>query len=390
MKQRHYIALACLAFLLASAAAWAETTDVKSLQAAQQEEKRLLEELDALEHDISRIEDRMIPLEEQADQLRDKLVQGDRNLKDVQERSDRLQKYLGRRIRAIHRLKPAGILEMLLEADSLSDLIHRYRYITVILRQDERSIHDFGRQRDQIFVRQQEYKNQQARLYDLRAELSSERDRLVRNKHLKTALLMKVHQKKELFLAMVASREESRQLIVNEVMVDAPEKPAGKAEAPPAGKAAESWPDFTAQKGKLPKPVDGKVTARFGTQTGPFNTPVKNYGITYAAPAGAPVRAVLDGRVMHVGWLRGYGNIIIVHHGRRYYTMIGGAAGIKTQVDQWVKQGDVIGWVPKDGQDDQESIYFEIRHGGEALNPAGWLRSEPTARVDSYQELSIC
>ena len=99
----------------------------------------------------------------------------------------------------------------------------------------------------------------------------------------------------------------------------------------------------------------------------------------FAVSAGDDVRAVMPGEVLYIGWMKGYGNIIILNHGRRYYTLTGGLSGIRYKTGDWVKRGDILGLAPKSGEGEKKEIYFEIRHGGQALNPAGWLGSKPVA-----------
>ena len=129
-------------------------------------------------------------------------------------------------------------------------------------------------------------------------------------------------------------------------------------------------------KGRIPRPVPGNIVSGFGPNQGPFNTSIVKHGVTFRTKAGVDVRAVLDGEVIYTGWLKGYGNIIIINHGRRYYTLTGGLSGITVKAGEWVRQGDALGGAPKAGSLDKKDIYFEIRHGGKALDPAPWLGKE--------------
>ena len=202
---------------------------------------------------------------------------------------------------------------------------------------------------------------------------------------------MQVHQQKELYLALARRREESREKLIKEVIVKPWETGSSRPETAAAGSGNEAaaerpvpgagsdakpqriWPDVKELKGRIPRPVEGKIVGRFGRAKGPFNTYINRQGVVFQAKAGSEVRAVLAGEVIHSGWQNGYGNIIIIDHGQRYYTLIGGMAGLRHQAGQWVEQGQKVGIVPKGGVSEKKDIYFEIRYRGRALNPVPWL-----------------
>ena len=74
--------------------------------------------------------------------------------------------------------------------------------------------------------------------------------------------------------------------------------------------------DFVKLKGKLIRPVKGKITKKFGKDRHPkFGTVTFNNGVNIKAGAGAPIRAVAKGKVEFVDWIAGYGNCIILNHG---------------------------------------------------------------------------
>jgi septal ring factor EnvC (AmiA/AmiB activator) len=300
-----------------------------------------------------------------------RLDRNDREIQSLEKEISGLKKYLAARLRALYRLRDGGMLQVLLESESLSEMLDRYRYLSLILKRDRRAIDEYGQRTIQLQARREQVKAEQSRLYDLRVDLSREKDELESARRKKTLLLMEVHQKKELYLRLIKSREESRQRLIKEVIIEPREK-----KAPPKEKT-KKWPDFPKLKGKIPRPAAGKITGRFGRQPGPFDTQIIRHGLIFSVSPDIPVKAVLDGEVMYVGWMKGYGNIIILDHGQRYYTLTGGLAGIRFKPGDWVRQGETLGFAPKGGQKDKKEIYFEIRHRGQALDPKPWLGSKP-------------
>jgi len=96
--------------------------------------------------------------------------------------------------------------------------------------------------------------------------------------------------------------------------------------------------------------------------------------VDLAAEEGTPVRAVADGAVRFAGWFRGYGKIVILDHGEGYFTVSGHLADTAVALGERVAAGDPVGSVGETGSLSGPRLYFEIRRGGEPLDPAEWLR----------------
>ncbi|HSP77014.1 MAG TPA: peptidoglycan DD-metalloendopeptidase family protein [Myxococcaceae bacterium] len=131
---------------------------------------------------------------------------------------------------------------------------------------------------------------------------------------------------------------------------------------------------FGALKGKLPYPAPGIIEVGFGKVVNPrFNTVTVQKGLDIRAPAGTPVQAVAEGTVAYAGWLRGYGNLLILDHGGGYHTLVGHLDSILPQVGATVAAGEVVGEVGDTGSLKGAYLYFEIRRAGQAVDPAPWL-----------------
>ncbi|MDQ2695440.1 MAG: peptidoglycan DD-metalloendopeptidase family protein [Pseudomonadota bacterium] len=94
-------------------------------------------------------------------------------------------------------------------------------------------------------------------------------------------------------------------------------------------------------------------------------------GVDYAAASGTPVRAAGDGKVVFVGRKGGYGNTIILQHGRRYATLYGHLSRFygSLRLGQQVQQGDVIGYVGMTGLATGPHLHYEFRVDGQHIDP---------------------
>jgi septal ring factor EnvC (AmiA/AmiB activator) len=118
--------------------------------------------------------------------------------------------------------------------------------------------------------------------------------------------------------------------------------------------------------------------AAFGPEVHPrFGTEVLRRGVDIEAAEGAPIRAVFAGIVLYRGWLRGYGNLIVLDHGEGYYTLYAHASEILVDDGDAVRAGQRIARVGDTGSVEGPRLYFEVRYQGRAEDPQAWLRRRP-------------
>lgn len=115
----------------------------------------------------------------------------------------------------------------------------------------------------------------------------------------------------------------------------------------------------------LIKPVEGRVIKSFSNA---------NQGINISAPLGSQVKAVYDGEVVYAGYDDRFGNLLIIklkdsdlfaaHAHLDELILIKGAK---------VTQGSAIGYVGQTGAIDHPQLYFAIKKGKAAIDPAIYL-----------------
>lgn len=141
-------------------------------------------------------------------------------------------------------------------------------------------------------------------------------------------------------------------------------------------RAIEEFPELAEQpfqrvKGKLPWPVKGALLERFGSLRA--GGPLKWQGMVIAADRGTQVRAPYYGRVVYADWLPGLGLLVVLDHGGGYMSLYGHNEQVYRRVGDRVQPGDVLSAVGDAGSLGKSGLYFEIRKGRSALNPADWL-----------------
>ncbi len=128
---------------------------------------------------------------------------------------------------------------------------------------------------------------------------------------------------------------------------------------------------FAKMKGRLSSPLSGTIAARFGAKRGGDGPSWK--GMFIKAPEGSEVRAVAVGRVVHSGWMRGFGNLIIVDHGGDYLSIYANNQTLLKRVGDAVRAGEPIASAGNTGGNEESGLYFELRHLGKAFDPASWI-----------------
>lgn len=121
--------------------------------------------------------------------------------------------------------------------------------------------------------------------------------------------------------------------------------------------------------GRCPLPVPGGLRARFGEAR---EGGLRWNGIVIGAGAGTPVRAIRPGRVAFADYLRGYGLLLIVDHGRGLMSLYGHNQSLQKKAGEMVAGNEVIATVGDSGGNETDGLYFEIRVRGRPSDPASW------------------
>jgi septal ring factor EnvC (AmiA/AmiB activator) len=128
--------------------------------------------------------------------------------------------------------------------------------------------------------------------------------------------------------------------------------------------------DFVKLKGQFPFPVNGDLIQKFGSA----REDGKLDGVIIAAPEGTEIHTITDGKVVYADWMRGYGLIIIIDHGKGYISLYAFNQSLYKKVGDVVNSGDVIASVGLSGGHDKASLYFGIRKKGKAVDPLEWCK----------------
>ncbi|WP_240504363.1 peptidoglycan DD-metalloendopeptidase family protein [Tsuneonella mangrovi] len=127
----------------------------------------------------------------------------------------------------------------------------------------------------------------------------------------------------------------------------------------------------------LPASVE-MVTSSYGVRRDPFTgRPAFHPGLDFRGPRGAPIYAAAKGKVIFVGQIRGYGNIVEISHGNGLVTRYAHMSKFHAHVGERVKAGEVIGAIGSTGRSTGPHLHFEVRINGRAVNPRPFLETAP-------------
>jgi murein DD-endopeptidase MepM/ murein hydrolase activator NlpD len=155
-----------------------------------------------------------------------------------------------------------------------------------------------------------------------------------------------------------------------------------------------SWQGESAPAGLKTREVVGangggrlSISSPFGWRSDPIRGIRRRHaGIDLPGPSGARIFATGAGIVRFAGWARGYGNMIEVDHPGGVRTRFGHLARIFVSPGTRVGQGQIIGAMGSTGRSTGTHLHYEVRVGGEPVNPLAYLGQTATTYETSWSE----
>lgn len=260
-----------------------------------------------------------------------------------------------------------GHWKPLLASDSYGDFQRRLRYLSAVSARDYGLIETF--KADMATMQEAERQREAARVGMLAYKRTTE-------KHLEE--IKAVKKEKKLYLAKLTQEKESYERALQELERSAARIDSLLRELEQRRRAAAAKPPSASLpkgvKGGLPWPAEGSILSYFGRQKHPtFNTYVQRKGIEIRTSEGSAIRAVMPGTVVYADWLKGYGLVIILDHANGFFSLYAHASKILTSVGAVVSSGQAIGETGDTGMTGENTLYFELREGTEAVDPLQWL-----------------
>lgn len=125
-------------------------------------------------------------------------------------------------------------------------------------------------------------------------------------------------------------------------------------------------------------PVDAPLTSTYGFRMRGW-TPDLHEGVDLGAPAGTPVQAMKDGRVLFAGTMSGYGQVVILEHGSKLRTVYAHLSRVNVRAGERVRGRQEVGAVGSSGNATGAHLHFEVWRWGRSADPVPLLGGPPGA-----------
>ena len=280
---------------------------------------------------------------------------------------------LQRRLIEIYKRGPLYPAEVLFSAQSVGQLVARYKYLHLLALRDKGLVHRLDELHDKIESQQIQLVRLQNSVAENRTQKQQEAARLADLEQQQARSLVRVQEDTKRAKARLAELEKSEARLNNIIASFEAERrrASGRAGAPALSPSSIRTTDI----GRLDWPVNGAFLYRFGRFVNPNNTTTRWNGIGISAAAGTIVKSVSGGTVAYAGPMGTYGNTVILEHGGGDYSVYGSLDRIDVRKGSRVVKGQAIGTVGVSDPALGAHLHFEIRRGGPAVDPAEWLRA---------------
>ena len=317
-------------------------------------------ELKAVETELAQTHQRLDQLQAERRQLNDETTQLRQHRERLQSEREAQYQALGQQLAALYRLGPTPQLKLLLNQRDPAELDRMQAYLNRLTQARQQRLADIARLDTALADTEQALAERQTRLDTLADELETQSALLAERTEARRGVVNTLDDRYGSEAERLADLNQSREQAEQQLR-------AIQAEL---ARLAEPTPTthITRTQGDLPWPVQGSITASFQRRDG-----VHYNGIVIQASEGTAVTAVHSGRVVFADWMRGFGNLLIIDHGDQIMTLYAHLQQFSARPGQQVNRGDAIGRVGNSGGQPQPALYFEVRRGGEPINPQRWI-----------------
>lgn len=279
-------------------------------------------------------------------------------------------------------------LQSVFSQNSLNQMLRDRYYYKQLLLAGSDSIQRLLNHQHEIATLSKKQQTKQQEIVAIQSQYSSQQEQLAQEKNKQQQLLTQVSsqitQQQDEINRLRSDEKRITQLIskLNEAirlqeLEKKREKASKEKELIQNNKRADasiSNSSFNSSKRQFNLPVRGKLLNRFGDQRSGKHVTWK--GLFIQSSNGSEVKAIADGKVVFADWLKGFGKLLIIDHGKGFMSLYGNNETLYKQVDTAIRAGDIVATVGNSSGSLDSGLYFELRYNGKPLDPLTRIKIE--------------
>lgn len=328
---------------------------------SQAKERVILEELEKLDMKLVEQAQTLSALELKMVNQQQQINIEERALRRIAAEKQIVQDHLKSRISSYYTMGDIGLLNVTFSTKTLPELLAFHDAFDTLIQYDKDVIDVYKETLDEVQRVKVSLDLEKSVLEEFIAQAKIEKQLLEKTKTQKSALLTQVRTQAKLHQQAVLEMKRASQNLAESIVAI-------------KNKNEIFEKEFSTNKGSLPPPLEGTLITLFNQEkTNKLGIKKRSQGIELQAENGTNIKAVSDGIVVFAGYLRGYGNTIVIYHGYRYYTVTSRIESILVKKGQKIQREQIIGKMGNIATLFDEGLYFEIRHGKISQDPLLWL-----------------
>lgn len=301
------------------------------------------------------------------------LNKADKELRDLQKNIPGLEEKLQNEKMSIERILVTlykfgkfSTVEFLLRVEDVSQLISESKNLSLLAQSQDRIISDYLTTLEELQTSEKNLEEKKQEITGLMQKAKEKREDYLAQEKKYQSLIQEIERNEETHtkaLEELKDRAEQLQNLVRKLQREEISLPY-------------TLIPLYEKKGSLSWPLTGRVVTQYGTNRHRrFNTVTQNNGIEISPQKDTVVRAVHPGQVVYTDYFEGYGYLVIIDHGLKYFTLYGHLSSeFLISKGDFVKQDQPIATVGEFGSLKEVTLYFEIREKTEPVNPLQWLK----------------